>query len=121
MLTALLVTALSLSPMAPQQDSIPSVPITLKTPTGDIAGSLVVGPGTGPHPVVLIIAGSGPTDRDGNSPAPVAPGRTLDTDSYKLLAQALAAHGIASVRYDKRGIGASAKAMSGMKEDDYRF
>ena len=121
MLTALLLTALSLSPMAPQQDSIPSVPITLKTPTGDIAGSLVVGPGTGPHPVVLIIAGSGPTDRDGNSPAPVAPGRTLDTDSYKMLAQALAANGIASVRYDKRGIGASAKAMSGMKEDDYRF
>jgi len=121
MLTALLLTALSLAPMTSHQDSIPSVPITLKTPTGDIAGSLVVGTGTAPQPVVLIIAGSGPTDRDGNSPAPVAPGRTLHTDSYKLLAQALAANGIASVRYDKRGIGASAKAMSGMKEDDYRF
>jgi len=121
MLTALLVSALSLAPMPSQQDSIPSVPITLETPTGDIAGSLVVRPGTARHPVVLIIAGSGPTDRDGNSPVPVAPGKTLDTDSYKLLAQALAENGIATVRYDKRGVAASAKAMSGMKEDDLRF
>ena len=121
MLTALLISALSLAPMPSQQDSIPSVPIVLKTPTGDIAGSLVGRPGTAQHPVVLIIAGSGPTDRDGNSPAPIAPGKTLRTDSYKLLAQALAAEGIASVRYDKRGIGASAKAMAGMKEDDFRF
>ncbi len=120
MLTALLLSALSLA-MPPQQDSIPSVPITLKTPTGDIAGSLMVRPGTARSPVVLIIAGSGPTDRDGNSPVPIAPGKTLATDSYKLLAEALAANGIASVRYDKRGVGASAKAMSGMKEDDYRF
>jgi pimeloyl-ACP methyl ester carboxylesterase len=121
MLTALLVATLSLAPMSIQQDSIPSVPITLKTPTGDIAGSLVVRPGTARHPVVLIIAGSGPTDRDGNSPVPVAPGKPFRTDSYKLLAEALAANGIASVRYDKRGIGASAKAMAGMKEADYRF
>jgi uncharacterized protein len=121
MLTALLISALTIAPMPLQQDSIPSVPITLQTPTGDIAGSLVVRPGTAQHPVVLIIAGSGPTDRDGNSPVPVAPGKTLHTDSYKLLAQALAEQGIASVRYDKRGVGASAKAMSGMKEDDFRF
>jgi pimeloyl-ACP methyl ester carboxylesterase len=121
MLTALLMSVLSLGPTPLQQDSIPSVPITLKTPTGDISGALVVGPGTARRPLVLIIAGSGPTDRDGNSSAPVAPGRTLDTDSYKQLAEALAANGIASVRYDKRGVGASAKAMSGMTEDDYRF
>jgi uncharacterized protein len=121
MLTALLISALTIAPMPLQQDSVPSVPITLQTPTGDIAGSLVVRPGTAQHPVVLIIAGSGPTDRDGNSPVPVAPGKTLHTDSYKLLAQALAEQGIASVRYDKRGVGASAKAMSGMKEDDFRF
>jgi uncharacterized protein len=121
MLTALLISALTIAPMPLQQDSVPSVPITLQTPTGDIAGSLVVRPGTAQHPVVLIIAGSGPTDRDGNSPVPVAPGKTLHTDSYELLAQALAEQGIASVRYDKRGVGASAKAMSGMKEDDFRF
>jgi len=52
-------------------------------------------------PVVLIIAGSGPTDRDGNSRL------GLTSDLYKKLAWALAVRGIASVRYDKRGIGTS--------------
>jgi pimeloyl-ACP methyl ester carboxylesterase len=52
-------------------------------------------------PVALIIAGSGPTDRDGNSPLGV------HSDVYRKLAWALAQRGIASVRYDKRGIGRS--------------
>ena len=47
---------------------------------------------------VLIVAGSGPTDRDGNQ----ATG--LRTDVYKLLAWELASHGFASLRYDKRGL-----------------
>jgi pimeloyl-ACP methyl ester carboxylesterase len=53
-------------------------------------------------PLAVIIAGSGPTDRDGNSV------QGLQTDAYKQLAQALSDLGIASVRYDKRGIGGSA-------------
>ncbi len=53
-------------------------------------------------PVALIVAGSGPTDRDGNNP-PV-----LHTNMYAQLAWGLALHGIASVRYDKRGVGGSA-------------
>lgn len=55
-------------------------------------------------PVVLIVPGSGPTDRDGNGPL------GLKTDAYKLLADALALEGIASVRVDKRGMFASAGA-----------
>ncbi len=122
MLSALLVASLTLTPvLQPQSDSATLQPIRLKTATGDIFGTLLVPPGSGRHPVVLIIAGSGPTDRDGNSQAAVAPGKTLHTDSYKLLATALAAKGIASVRYDKRGVAASATAMAGMKENDYRF
>ncbi len=122
MLSALLVASLTLTPvLQPQSDSATLQPITLKTATGDIFGTLLVPPGSGRHPVVLIIAGSGPTDRDGNSQAAVAPGKTLHTDSYKLLATALAAKGIASVRYDKRGVAASATAMAGMNENDYRF
>jgi len=78
----------------------------LVTPTGTISGTLTLPAATGPSPVVLIVAGSGPTDRDGNSAG-------LRADSYRLLADALAAVGIASVRYDKRGIGLSASAMSG--------
>ncbi|HEY7800249.1 MAG TPA: alpha/beta fold hydrolase [Hyphomonadaceae bacterium] len=55
-------------------------------------------------PVVLIVPGSGPTDRDGNSPA------GLHTNAYRLLAEGLAAEGIASVRVDKRGMFGSAGA-----------
>jgi len=55
-------------------------------------------------PVVLIIAGSGPTDRNGNS----ADGAR--NDSLKRLAWVLARHNIASVRYDKRGVAASLAA-----------
>jgi len=57
--------------------------------------------GTARVPVVLIVAGSGPTDRDGDSPLGVHSG------IYRKLAWALAQRGIASARYDKRGIGAS--------------
>ncbi len=49
-------------------------------------------------PVVLIVPGSGPTDRDGNS------GLGLKTNMYKQLAEGLAAEGIATVRVDKRGM-----------------
>ena len=108
-------------PRARAADSALSAPVTLRTPTGDLFGTEVVPAGVTHTPVVLIIAGSGPTDRDGNSPVPIAPGRTLRTDSYKMLAAALAANGIASVRYDKRGIAASAAAMSGKSESDYTF
>ena len=80
-----------------------SSPIELTTPAGAIAGTLVMPAGAGRVPVALIIAGSGPTDRDGNSA--LLPGKH---DAYRLLAEALAAQGIASVRYDKRGVAASA-------------
>ena len=68
---------------------------------------------SGKLPVVLIIAGSGPTDRDGNSPK-----MDLATNAYKYLAWGLAKEGIASLRYDKRMIGES---VTGNKEADLRF
>ncbi|MGZ3405780.1 MAG: alpha/beta hydrolase [Polyangia bacterium] len=52
-------------------------------------------------PVVIVIAGSGPVDRDGNA------GGMLRSDAYRLLAEALAKRGIATIRYDKRGVGES--------------
>ncbi|HKU81316.1 MAG TPA: alpha/beta fold hydrolase [Candidatus Tumulicola sp.] len=85
--------------------------IALTTPTGKIAGTLTLPPKL-PAPVALIVAGSGPTDRDGNS-GPIHP------DTYRLLAAALAGRGFASVRYDKRGIGESASAAA--SESDLRF
>ena len=88
-------------------------PISLSTSNGNLAGSLLL-PGNAKPPVVLIIAGSGPVDRDGNVPTANA-----TTNSLKFLAQALAQTGFASVRYDKRGIAASAAAMA--SEADLRF
>jgi uncharacterized protein len=63
--------------------------------------------------VAVVIPGSGPTDRDGNSPLGVA------ASTYRLLAEGLAAQDIATLRIDKRGIGASAAA--GPAEPDLRF
>jgi pimeloyl-ACP methyl ester carboxylesterase len=71
----------------------------------------------GKVPVVLLHSGSGPTDRDGNNPMLPGP-----NDSLRMVAEALAQRGIASVRYDKRGIGSSALPVwkeKDMRLDDY--
>jgi hypothetical protein len=86
--------------------------VSLQTPTGTLYGTLVVPGAMTKVPVVLIIAGSGPTDRDGNS-------AFVRCNSLKMLADGLARYGIASLRYDKRGIGASFAA--GPPEPDLRF
>src|SRR5438874_294585 len=65
-------------------------------------------------PVVLLLSGSGPTDRNGNSP--VLSGKN---NSLQMVAEGLASNGIASLRYDKRGVGESAGAM--VAESDLRF
>ena len=79
-------------------------PISLDTGSGQLFGSLLLPQSDKPVPVVLIIAGSGPTDRNGNS------SDGARNDSLKRLAWVLARHNIASVRYDKRGVAASLKA-----------
>jgi uncharacterized protein len=56
--------------------------------------------GAGPFPGVVLVAGSGPTDRDWNSP--LLPGTN---GSGRLLAEALGRAGFASLRYDKRASG----------------
>lgn len=65
-----------------------------------LSGSLCLPHGDGRFPVVLILQGSGKVDRDGN-----AGGRGAGV--YLKLARALAGYGVASYRYDKRGVGAS--------------
>lgn len=104
----------SAASLPPAPTAIAEQPVALMTPTGTIAGTLEVPARAFPVPVVLIIAGSGPTDRDGNSRA--LPG---SNNSLKLLASGLAERGIASVRYDKRGVGGSAGAAG--REEDMRF
>jgi pimeloyl-ACP methyl ester carboxylesterase len=89
-------------------------PIKLQTPTGTIYGTIEIPAGAGPFPIALIHAGSGPTDRDGNSSA--VPGKN---NSLKMLAEALATRGIASLRFDKRGVAESIRAAP--REEDLRF
>lgn len=86
--------------------------LVLETGSGKLHGTVCIPSGTAPFPVALIIAGSGPTDRDGNNPM-------MKNNSLKMLAQELAKAGIATVRYDKRGIAESSGAMK--KEADLRF
>jgi len=60
--------------------------------------------GAGPHPAIVFVAGSGPTDRDWNSP--LLPGTN---GSARLLADALTRDGFVTLRYDKRAAGPHAQ------------
>ena len=63
-----------------------------------LAGTLIMPPGKGPFPAVVFVTGSGPQDRDealmGHRP-------------FLVIADYLARHGIASFRYDDRGVAKS--------------
>jgi alpha-beta hydrolase superfamily lysophospholipase len=67
-------------------------------------------------PGIVLVAGSGPTDRNGNNP--LAPERI---DLLKDIAELLARNGIASLRYDKRGIGQSTPRPRGSLEAQEAF
>src|SRR5687767_5220414 len=88
------------------------IPVILGTATGDLHGTMMVPDGVARIPVALIISGSGPTDRDGNNPM-------MKNNSLKMLATELAKKGIATVRYDKRGVGESQSVAT--QEADLRF
>ena len=80
------------------------MPVTAPGPQGPLEGTYL---DAGKHtPVVLIIPGSGPTDRDGNNPLGIT------AAPYRLLAKALATQAVSSVRIDKRGIGGSKGAVA---------
>ena len=87
------------------QETTPAgVPIEAPGPEGALAGTFLdAGKGA---PVVLIVPGSGPTDRDGNSPMGVTAGY------LRQLAEELATKGISSARVDKRGMFGSRAAVS---------
>jgi len=76
--------------------AVAASPITAPGPKAPLAGTYV---DAGKNaPVVLIIPGSGPTDRDGNNPM------GMTAAPYRLLAEALATKGVSTVRIDKRGM-----------------
>lgn len=83
-----------------------------------LRGTLILPAARRPAPAVLLVQGSGPTDRDGNQPP------ALVTDLFRQLAETLAGFGIASLRYDKRGMHANAASLPGeeaARRDFVRF
>lgn len=77
--------------------------IELNTGSGTLEGTLLLPKSKKKVPLAIIIAGSGPTDRNCNNPQ-------MTSNAYKYLAEALLKNKIASFRYDKRGIAASENA-----------
>ena len=104
MLSALAIAALIQSAPVSQDIAIPSEPASLH-------GTLLTPAET--RAAAVLIPGSGPTDRNGDQ-IPVVRAATL-----RMMAEALAQDGIATVRIDKRGVGASAAAL--VSEDVLRF
>ncbi len=91
-------------------------PYTIHSGARELGGTLTLPRGaTGRIPVAVIIAGSGPTDRNGNSLMGIKP------NSYAQLAWRLAVRGIATLRYDKRGMPGTKGTfdMTKMTLDDY--
>ncbi|MDB5719678.1 MAG: alpha/beta hydrolase [Alphaproteobacteria bacterium] len=76
------------------------VEVSYDNPAGHdrLAGTLTLPPGGGPFPAALLITGSGPQDRDET---------LLGHKPFLVLADALTRRGIAVLRVDDRGIGAS--------------
>jgi pimeloyl-ACP methyl ester carboxylesterase len=81
-----------------------TAPMSVPGPKGDLAGTFADAGNAAP--VVLIIPGSGPTDRDGNNLLGVT------AAPYRMLADALAANGVSTLRADKRGLFESKAAIS---------
>lgn len=94
--TAALAGVLSTSPVVSQDQ------IDVLIPAGDhvLAGTLTVPAGDGPFPAVVLISGSGPSDRDESLPG-------VALRPFARLALELAAEGVATLRYDDRGVGKS--------------
>lgn len=84
-------------------EAVPYIEEDVMFPSGDhmLAGTLTLPEGNGPFPVVVLVTGSGPQDRD-ESLNPVAA-----IKPFRLIADALTREGVAVLRYDDRGIGKS--------------
>jgi pimeloyl-ACP methyl ester carboxylesterase len=88
--------------------------VTLELDGRSVHGTLTRPVDASRHAAVLLIAGSGPTDRDWNSP--LLPGTN---GSGRLLAEALAHGGVVVLRYDKTGTGQSGLPSHPLAWDDY--
>lgn len=108
---------------AVEQDAVtntqsPEQWVTIDSDGFPLAGMLLAGANNNtdsPKTAVLILAGSGPTDHNGNNEQ-----AGLITNSYQMLATALHTAGLTVLRVDKRGIGKSVHASFDMASTDFQ-
>jgi uncharacterized protein len=94
-----------LKPKRPQEEAIAAGPrnyhqqeVSFENANITLAGTLSIPDGAGPFPAAILICGSGPMTRDEE---------IFGHKILLVLADALNRHGVAVLRYDKRGVGAS--------------
>jgi pimeloyl-ACP methyl ester carboxylesterase len=75
--------------------------VTFESGDVTLAGTLTLPPTEGPHPVVVLVSGSGPQNRDESLGVGIA------IRPFRLIADALTREGVAVLRYDDRGVGES--------------
>lgn len=75
-----------------------------------LSGSLTIPNGRGPFPAVVLVCGSGPHDRNGGGGA---------WKPFLVIADHFARHGIATIRYDKRGVAQSTGSYSASTSLDF--
>lgn len=116
MVTAFLIVLLSVSCGEKQvvpTGRFPEENIQVPVEGGNLHGTIMLPESGEQLTLAVIVAGSGPTDRNGNTVG------AAENNSLKMVAEALAENGIASFRYDKRGIAASGALVE--KEADLIF
>src|SRR5687767_130357 len=90
-----------------------SLEVRVRGPAGSLGGTLTLpGRGRAPFPAVATLTGSGAHHRDGNR-TPEHPYRP-----FRDIADALAGCGIATLRLDDRGVGASAGDANAARAED---
>jgi dipeptidyl aminopeptidase/acylaminoacyl peptidase len=88
---------------APPSDDYDAEEVRFESDTVTLAGTLTTPRGEGPWPAAVLITGSGPQDRDENTPGPGG----LKLGIFRSIADTLTRRDIAVLRYDDRGVGAS--------------
>ncbi len=91
------------APLVVEETPVPYTVEDVTFANGDItlAGTLTLPPSDGPHPVIVLVSGSGAQNRDESL------GGGIAIKPFKLLADAVTRAGVAVLRYDDRGVGGS--------------
>lgn len=97
-------------PLPPFPYQVEEVTFPNPAPAIELAGTLTLPDGSGPFPAAILVSGSGPQDRDET---------LMGHKPFKVIADHLTRHGIAVLRYDDRGVGASTGDFAAATSEDF--